>query len=319
MTSLQAPAVPFLGAPVVLDPAAVKTPYAFYGIPFGPPYAPVDLTVCAGAADAIRELARDMEYGPPYASHFDFDWGGPLFPDDAPTVTDCGDVIGDRADPDAIWDRAIEVGRTLVAAGRVPLVMGGLDAIPPMVVAAFDGIETVNVLHVDAHVDFREEVGGVRRGYSSPIRRIRELGCTGRIVQVGLRAVGSGRPSDVEDARRAGNHLVTAWEIHEHGIGSVLQVVDATPGRWVVTIDCDGMDPTIAPAVGWPEPGGLTYPQIAGIVRALARAGRVAALIATEFQPALDAQRMTARTVTRLFLNVIGLQRDPAPAAGRAG
>jgi agmatinase len=143
------------------------------------------------------------------------------------------------------------------------------------------------------------------------VRRIRELACTGTIVQVGLRAVGSGRPRDVEDARRAGNHLVTSWEVHEHGIGPILQVLHATSGRWVVTIDCDGLDPTIAPGVGWPEPGGLTYPQAAGLVRALARASRVAALVVTEFQPALDLQRMTARTVTRLFMNVIGLQRDP--------
>jgi agmatinase len=317
MTFLQPPAVAFLGADIVPDPAAVTTTYAFLGIPFGPPYRPEDLTVCAGAADAIRELARDMEYGPPFATHFDFDWGGPLFPGGTPTVTDLGNVVGDRADPEAIWDRAVGVLRPLVEAGRVPLVVGGLDAIPPMVVEAFDGRETVNVLHVDAHVDFRNEVDGVRRGYSSPIRRIRELACTGTIVQVGLRAVGSGRPQDVEDARRAGNHLLTAWEIHEHGIGPVLQLLDATPGRWVVTIDCDGLDPTIAPAVGWPEPGGLTYPQIAGLVRAVARAGRVAATIVTEFQPALDAQRMTARTVTRLFMNVIGLQREVTTAGPR--
>jgi agmatinase len=304
MDRLRAPDVPFLEAPVVLDPAAVTTPFAFLGIPYGPPYAPEDLTVCADAADTVRRMARTMEYGVAHFHH-DFDWGGPLFPDGVPTVTDCGDVVGDPEDPDAIWDRGLGVVRDVVATGATPLVLGGLDAIPPIVVGGFD--EPLHVLHVDAHLDFREEVGGQRRGYSSPIRRIRELPHVGRVVQVGLRAVGSARPDDVADAVAAGNELVTAWEVHEHGIAPVVERL-GTEDRWVITIDCDGLDPTIAPGVGWPEPGGLTYPQIATLVRALARDGRVAAIVLTEFQPDRDVAGMTARTIVRLLLQVVGLQ-----------
>lgn len=304
---LQAPAVPFLGADVVLDPGRVETPYAFLGIPFGPPYAPEDLIVCAGAADAVRELALAMEYGP-LAHHHDFDLGGPLFPDGTPTVTDCGNVVGDPADPDGIWDRGLDVTRALVAGGVTPLVLGGLDAIPPIVVGAFEGREELNVLHVDAHLDFREGVGGVTRGYSSPIRRIRELGCVRRVVQVGLRSSGSARPGEVADALAAGNELVTAWEVHERGIEAALERL-TDERRWVITIDCDGLDPTIAPGVGWPEPGGLTYPQIATLVRTLARRRQVAALVLTEFQPDRDIAQTTARTIVRLLLQVIGLQR----------
>jgi agmatinase len=298
---LRAPRTPFLGADVVLDTTAVATPYAFLGIPFGPPYVPEDLTACADAADAVRAVVELMEYGLA-AHHHDFDLEGPLFADGVPTVTD----------PDAIWDRSVGVLRPLVAAGRVPLVLGGLDAIPPIVAQAFDGDPgPLNVLHVDAHIDFRDEVGGVRRGYSSPIRRIREMPHVGSVVQVGLRAVGSGRPDDVRDALAAGNVLVTAWELHEQGIGPLIQRLDETDGRWLVTIDCDGLDPSIAPGVGWPEPGGLTYPQVAGIVRALARRQAIAAMAVTEFQPARDQAQRTAQTIARLLINVIGLQRAP--------
>lgn len=304
MDRLRAPAVPFLGTDVVLDPSLVRTPFAFLGIPYGPPYAPADLTVCADAPDAVRRMAEAMEYGPLHFHH-DFDWGGPLYPEGVPTVTDVGDMIGDPNDPDAIWDRGLGVVRDLVAAGATPLVLGGLDAIPPIVVGGFD--EPLHVLHVDAHLDFREDVGGQRRGYSSPIRRIRELPHVERIVQVGLRAVGSARPADVADAVAAGNELVTAWEVHERGIEPVVERL-GNEGRWVITIDCDGLDPTIAPGVGWPEPGGLTYPQTATLVRALARDGRVAAIVLTEFQPGRDVAGMTARTIVRLLLQVVGLQ-----------
>lgn len=309
------PERPFLGGPIVADPRAVRTPYAFLGVPFGPPYCADDLTVSAGAAQAVRDQAFAMDYHG-LSQHYDFDLQGPLFPDGVPSVSDCGDIAGDPRDPDAIWDKTINLLRPLAESGRVPLVVGGLDAIPPMVVAAFEGLETLNVLHVDAHIDFREEINGVRRGYSSPIRRIVEFDCVDQVVQVGLRSVGSGRPGDVADALAAGNQLITAWEMRERGVAAVLQDL-ARDRRWVVTIDCDGLDPTIAPGVGWPEPGGLTFPEIATLVRGLSRASCVAAMVFTEYQPARDIAATTAHTIARLAINVIGLQREPQSAPRR--
>jgi agmatinase len=314
---LQPPDRPFLDADIELDPALVVTPYAFLGIPFGPPYEFADLVVSAGAATAVREAAHRMEYGASHLSH-DFDWDGALFPDGRPTVTDCGDVIGDVRDPDSIWDRALDVVRPLAAAGRVPLVIGGLDAIPPIVVGAFEGVEAVNVLHVDAHIDFSHERHGVIRGYSSPIRRIREMPWVGEIVQVGLRSVGWSRPEDVAQARRGGNRLVTAWEVHERGARAILDELDAE-GRWVVTVDCDGLDPSVAPGVGWPEPGGLTYPQLRTLVAGLSSANRVAAVVFTELQPDRDIHQATATVVARLLMNVIAIQRHPDPGSRAAG
>jgi agmatinase len=305
------PTTAFLGASVSQNAQDVTTPYAFLGIPFGPPYEPSDLYVCAAAADAVRDSSVRMEYHL-LGEHYDFDLGGPLFPEGEPHVTDCGDIVGDVRDPDGIWDRAGSVVRDLVSKGCVPLVVGGLDAIPPIVVGAFEGVETVNVLHVDAHLDFRHEVGGVTRGYSSPIRRIRELPCVDKIVQVGMRSVGSARPQDVADATAAGNRIVTAWELREVGAAALVASLP-TDRRWVVTIDCDGLDPTIAPAVGWPEPGGLSFPEIATLVRGLASRNLVAGLVMTEFQPAKDVQGVTALTIVRLMINVMGLQRMPAP------
>jgi agmatinase len=299
---LREPEHPFLESPVVLDPMRVETGNAFLGIPFGPPYEPQDLVVCAGAADAVRRSAAKMTYRE-MAHHYNFDLGGPLAD---PDVTDCGDVVGDDADPDGIWDRGLDVTRALVAGGVTPLVLGGLDAIPPIGVGAFE--EPLHVLHVDSHLDFRQEVRGQTRGYSSPIRRIREMRHVERIVQVGLRGMGSARPSDVDEAVASGNELVTARELHDRGIGGAVLDRLTDDRRWVVTIDCDGLDPTIAPAVGWPEPGGLTYPQISAIVRWFAERNRLSALVVTEFQPDLDVGGITAVHIVRLLLLALGLQ-----------
>ncbi len=171
--------------------------------------------------------------------------------------------------------------------------------------AAFEGRGPVNVLHVDAHIDFRDERGGVTHGYSSVIRRIREMSHTGRIVQVGLRGPGSARAQEVADALAAGNVLIRADEIHEHGPDLVLdQLPDDAP--WWVTVDLDGLDPSIAPGVGWPAAGGLTFFQIATILRSLAGEGRMIGIDLVEHAPAFDVRQLTLLTMTRLLLNVIG-------------
>nr|WP_286175344.1 arginase family protein [Mycobacterium sp. DL99] len=297
----------FLGGPRARADSSPDTPYVYLGIPYGPPYEPQDLTVCAGAADAVRVMSHRMEYAK-LASHYDFDLGRELFAAGEELVTDLGNLSSDVRHPDAIADEASKTIRSHVVAGRIPLVIGGLDSIPPMVVRAFDGVETVNVLHVDAHLDFREDVDGVRFGYSSPIRRIRELACVQEIVQVGLRAVGTARPSDVKDALASGNNLVTAWELHEGGVPAFIQSLPSDH-RWIVTIDCDGLDPSIAPAVGWPEPGGVTFTEIRQILAHLAKASAIAGVVFTEFRPEMTGADMTAQTIARLLINVIGLQR----------
>jgi agmatinase len=148
---LRAPERAFLDADVVLDPARVQTPYAFLGIPFGPPHVPEDLCVRADAADAVRAVTHRMAYRA-ISQHHDFDLAGPLFPDGQPSVTDCGDVVGDVRDPDRIWDIGVGVLTSIVHRGAVPLVVGGLDAIPP--IALTYGISYATIPYLAAWADW---------------------------------------------------------------------------------------------------------------------------------------------------------------------
>ena len=295
--------ISFLGAPLALEPTAAQADFAFLGIPYGDPY---DMrNVCPPAAeapDAVRsasaEFAADL-------GNYDFDLGGPLFPDSSVRLVDCGDVPGDPRDLPGNLTRATEAVRALVRHGIVPLVVGGDHAIPPLVVRALEGRGPVDVLHIDAHLDFRDEIGGVTGGFSSPIRRLRELPWVRRIVQVGLRGIGSARPRDVDDARAAGNVLVTADEVHDRGVQWLADLFPADEHVYM-TIDVDGLDPSCAPGTLWPSPGGLTYAQVATLVRALARKGELAGVDVCEFAPARDVQGHTAGIITRLLMNAAG-------------
>lgn len=300
----------FLGAESATDAGLVRTPYAFLGIPFGPPYEGWEYAAASDAPKVLREVSLARAFTR-FMTHWNFDIGEPQFEDGRPNITDLGNVTGDVRRPDMIVGEAVKVLSPLVRNGVVPLVIGGLDSVPPMVVAAFEGVEDINILHVDAHIDFRDEIYGRRDGYSSPIRRIREFSFVHEIVQIGARSIGSARREEVEAAIAMGNRIVTAWQLHEEGAQNIAATLD-TARRWVIVIDCDGMDPTVAPAVGAAEPGGLSFIQTAILLRHLARNNLVAGVVFTEFQPAKDVNDQTALVIIRLLLNVLGLQRQPA-------
>lgn len=311
--SRMTPLMPFLGGHFEPNLERLEADFAFLGVPYGQPY---DMRgVRSGAADApeaVRLTAHALEYDVEH-DHWDFDVEGELVPPGV-RIADCGDVIGDPRNLDAAPQAASEAVASIVAAGALPMIVGGDDAIPPIVSRGLESIGPVNVLHVDAHLDFRREVDGVTEGYSSPIRVLRGQPWIGHIVQVGLRGVGTARRPEVEDAREAGNKLITARQVHEQG---PRMVFDHLPddARWFVTIDCDGLDPSIAPGVGYPEPDGITFHEVSTLVRGLARADRIAAIELTEYRPALDIRQLTALTIIRLLSNVISLAPKPSTRA----
>ncbi len=264
------------------------------------------------AADAVRRAS--VGYAP-ILDHYDFDLGGPLVPQSADArFADCGDVAlsGDLAADIVVGTAAV---REITAAGTTPLVVAGDHSAPPVVVRGLPDDRPLDILHVDAHLDFRDEVAGIRHGYSSPIRRLRDLPWVRTVVQVGLRDVGSAREEDVEAARAAGNVLVRAEEVHEGGAAGIDRLAELFEpgGRVYITVDVDGLDPSCAPGTLWPAPGGLLFWQLARLVRGVAGRSELAGMDICEFVPVRDAQGHTALAAARLLMIAAGAAlRRPA-------
>ncbi|TCP42623.1 agmatinase [Tamaricihabitans halophyticus] len=299
----QLPATGLLGAETHADLSSARADFVVLGIPYGVPYHMRG--VHSGAADAPHAFRERTRRFNGQSTHYDFDLGGTLFGDTGAVMLDCGDLPGDPRDLDGNAVRATEAVETLLAAGATPIILGGDDSVPPLAVRAFERHGPVNVLQIDAHLDFRDEVGGIRDGYSSPMRRIAELPWVNRIVQVGLRGVGSARPEDVHDAHAAGNILITADAVHRDGPDVVLRSL-TTDAPWFVTIDVDGLDPTIAPGTSVPLPGGLSYTEAAAILRGLAQHCDFGGLDIVEHFPSLDIRDLTSITLGRLVATVLG-------------
>jgi agmatinase len=294
----------FLYADPVTTLDGLAADIAFLGVPYGQAYSYEDITNDqSNAPTAMREasvrIVRSIE-------RYDFDLGGPLYAGKSIRTVDCGDVRTELGDPTAHSRNTEAAVRAILKAGAMPIVLGGDHGVPIPVLRAFDGDGPITLIQIDQHIDWRDEVNGVREGLSSPIRRASEMAHVGEIFQIGLRATGSARTEEVEAANAYGAHLITAWELHEVGMDSVLERIP-DGGRYYITVDLDGMDPAIAPAVAAPCPGGVTFDQARRLIHGLVRKGRVVGMDVVEITPRHDVNQITCITAGRLIVNLIGM------------
>jgi agmatinase len=319
MRELQPTAAPvrgFLDWPVTTDPTKWSADVALIGIQHSEPYAhdprPNDQ---AGAPDAIRLRSEQISYG---RDQWDFDLDTPLAAL-LPRCIDMGNVAWSGGSYDdysaAISDRA----RHLWKEGAQIFALGGDHGVTIPLLDALDAVgETVHVFHVDAHLDWRAEVGGVPRGYSSPLRWASSKPQVTGMTQVGMRQTGSARRPEVEAARAYGSHVFPAEELYEKGWMPVLATIPKGSAVYI-TIDADGMDPTEMPAVMAPSPGGILYREIAPVLRRIARAHRVVGMDVVEVAPSYDsANGITAIMAGRLVINVLGASWAPDGAMRRS-
>jgi agmatinase len=294
----------FVDAPRCADLSELDADIAIIGVPYGVPYDMAgSRSPSSTAPAAIR--AESQRYGR-YLAHYDIDFGGELFGERAVRIVDCGDVamIPGRLEENS--QATTDVIRAILDRGAVPFVLGGDHSIPNPVLRAYEGRGDFCLVQLDAHLDWRDEIGGVRQGLSSPMRRASELPWVTGMAQIGLRGVGSGRREEFEAARAYGSVLIGAEEVHRLGVEATLQRIP-TADRYYVTFDADGLDPAIAPGVGYPAFGGLTYFEAFGLLRGIAARGPVVGYDIVEIVPALDTRGLTSLLAARLTLNLIGV------------
>jgi agmatinase len=136
------------------------------------------------------------------------------------------------------------------------------------------------------------------------MRRASEMDHVARVVQVGLRGVGSARMADVEDARATGGLLVTARELRERGVGWVLEQLP-TGASVFISFDLDGLDPSLCPAVSAPAPGGLSWDEAGDLLSGSATRCRVVGAAFTELVPERDPSGYSALVAARLAIRLM--------------
>lgn len=293
----------------VSPPPALLTPgdFVVFGAGHGSPYpAQTELgydvaTASVTAPQAIRDGATQSSSN---INHHDFDLGGPLLGDGSRALHDAGDLQLSATDGAANRVAIEGMTRGIVGQGGVPILLGGDDSVPVPFLAGYDD-GPLDILQIDAHIDWRDTVGGERWGYSSTMRRASERRQVRSITQVGMRGVGSARPQEVQVALEWGARLLTVDAARQMGPAGVAALIPQG-GRLIVQIDLDALDPSVCGAVNAPTPGGFGFGEVAGLLRHVIGVRGLAGLSVVELVPGRDPHGLSAIVAARLICNAIG-------------
>jgi len=292
----------FAGFPYCSDIEKLSGDIAIIGIPFGVPY---DASKPPESLNAPAAIRRESNQYPDDPIAWDFDLGDTLLGATGIRVVDCGDLHGSQSEPTENQRSAIAAIQKILAGGAIPLVLGGDDSIPIPVLRAYEGNEPFYILQLDAHIDWRDNVNGIREGYSSTMRRASEMPWVKGITQVGMRAVGSAREEEVLAARSYGANLVNASVIRHEGIASVVDFLPAD-SRIFITFDLDAIDPSAMPATGALTPGGLDYLEVIDLIHAVVKRTQVVGICIVSLVPEMDVNNIGVITAMRIVWNLIG-------------
>lgn len=222
-------------------------------------------------------------------------------------IVDCGDADVLHSDFGYTFGHVEESVRKILRRGAVPVVLGGDHSISIPVGSALEEIgEEVCVIQFDAHLDWTANVGPLKTGNGSPMRRMSEMTHIGPMAQIGLRGIGSGKRSDFDDARKYGSVLISAREAERIGIDGILERIPRAK-NYYFTIDIDGFDMSIAPGVASPLPGGLFFNQVCDIMSGIAKMGTIVAADVVEVAPVYDPSGITLRLAALTLNHVFGL------------
>ena len=299
--------LPFVGhctfakSPVCTDWEAIDADVAVLGVPndmgtqwrAGARFGPRD----------IREASTLFSFG--HGGAYDFERDTLYLTRDEVRIVDVGDADIVHTDMEQSHANTEAAVRRILAAGAMPVALGGDHSVHAPVMAAFEGRGPLHIVHFDAHLDFVDERHGVRYGHGNPLRRSSEQTHVAGMTQLGIRNVSSSNRLDYDAARRAGSDILSVRDVRRLGSEGVLERIPSGIDYYL-TIDIDGFDPSIAPGTGTPSHGGFLYYEVQEIIEAIARKGNVVGMDLVEVAPPYDPTGITSILAAQLLMNAIG-------------
>lgn len=325
------------------DPAGAES--GIYGLPFTPEDSrvvvipvPFEATTSYGGGtsngpQAVLEASRqvdlfDHETGRPYASGIAMlnlpkkvlRWNAEA-KKIAAVVIEKGGVVDRRtraaakkvnAIGDRVNDWVYEQTSALIAAGKMPVILGGDHSVPFGAIRAYaEKYPGLGILHLDAHADLRDAYEGFTWSHASIFNNVMsKLDDVAKLVQVGVRDLGQAEREMIDGSN---NRIVTFYDAglatrKEEGVPFARladEIVTALPRDIYLSWDIDGLDPTLCPGTGTPVPGGLSWNEAIGLLRAIRRAGkRIVGLDLCEVSP--GETEWDANVGARLLYKMIG-------------
>ena len=228
-----------------------------------------------------------------------------------------------------VCQRLFQAALASLDAGALPIVLGGDHSLAAGSVAATAAHarrrhKRIGLLWIDAHGDMHTpETSTSGNVHGMPLAALlgpepRELSRIGdfspkirpaNTVLLGLRNLDPGEKQQVLDS---GIHVFTMKDIDREGLATVAERALALAARGTagvhVSFDLDACDPSIAPGVGTPVQGGLSYREAHTLMELIADSGQITSLDMVEVNPILDIQNTTAQLGTELVSSALGMK-----------
>ena len=209
--------------------------------------------------------------------------------------------------PERMMDGLYQHTRELLATGKFLCMLGAEHSVSaPVIRAHAEKYHNLSVLQIDAHADLRDEYDGTRHSHASIMARVvKDLRIPS--VQVGIRSISA------EEARALDENLPTMIFWAKDIVGRIDWIdaaIDALTENVYLTIDIDGLDPSLVPTTGTPEPGGLGWYETLYLIRKLAENRRIIGMDLVEFSkaensdaPAFLCAKLVYKSLAYIFQN----------------
>ena len=177
-------------------------------------------------------------------------------------------------DPKKAVNEMKKAAAAVLEKNKFLLSLGGDHAISiGPIMAAAEIHPDMGVLQIDAHLDLRDIWNGSKYNHACVMRRVVE-DLNLPVVQVGIRSFS---PEEADYVKEKKLKPFYAHTIDPSDDYWRRKVVHSLPEKVYITIDLDGLDPSVLPGTGTPEPGGLSYRQLIKLIKAVGKEKKVIA------------------------------------------
>jgi agmatinase len=210
-------------------------------------------------AEAIIEASRNMELYDEETDAEVYRLGIHTLPVTPPAGT-----------PGAMMEALLARARELTETGKFVCMIGGEHSVSgPVIQAHAERYENLSVLQIDAHADLRDSYDGTPHSHASIMARVvKDLRLPA--VQVGIRSISAEEARSLDSLPTRvfwAKDIAGRTDWWEEAVSGLTENV-------YLTVDIDGLDPSLVAQTGTPEPGGLGWYEVIGLIRTLARSGR---------------------------------------------
>lgn len=219
-------------------------------------------------------------------------------------IVDCGDVDVIYFDQERNFRLIHESVKGILDRGAMPVVLGGDHSITYPVLRAYEDFGPLKVILIDAHLDYKDELMGLKYTNNSPFRRAFEEPFVEQIISFGIRGIKS-TDQELRESREHGNLVFSNYDVFEQSVEELFSQVPEDLGNYYVSIDIDGLDPSICPGTESPEAEGLTFTQVKKILGALGQRGNLVGVDLVEVNPYLDPAELTPHMSVQLLIETL--------------